>query len=642
MRCARPGADRLHLPALEREPGLELLLDEIVVEGFSVFDDAHWTTFALPLSTTCAASGPARVPLQRASSSNPPCSAYGSRCSCPTAPTRDVRSGRRRRAAIRSSCRGAPAARDRSSRVPTARPRASTSTITACTTHFTTDNANRAAGVDRHHAEGRSVSAPARRMAFRALGPRRVQGGIRAHLRIHDARCSKRSSGPVFGHIANTFIDAFVRRAEARLSGAVMNALRSPWPMQRPASRTWSKSSCPPARRSPTPSRARGSIARHGLDANALRFAMFGQRTRRRRARCRRRSRRIHATARRRSQGGATRAARQRIAPPARTRKRRAPDVARLVRQIARLARIRGQCARCEFQVLDRPACAHCRIARRGVARRRCVAACARAGRARSASLARHGRDGRGHGLASARRTSRSTRSDLIGVDYQFGGETPETRSRLQRPRALRVPAGHRRHAAAHVEGNEPARRQGRRSAICSPAISCSSTRAASRSRTSASIWATTASSMRRRAGSEVEISRLSRELLAEALQRRAPAGRRAAVAHSRCRSARRGAGAYTVGARGRTAARWRPRTQARPSADVRAGSYASVLGAGAPQRARHRLLVAAQRPVERRAPFWLRWLTSAPLRDQQRPPCEPCLRAPPSSAPSCRWATAR
>ena len=35
------GAYRLHLPALEREAGLEALLDEVVVEGFPVLDDAH-------------------------------------------------------------------------------------------------------------------------------------------------------------------------------------------------------------------------------------------------------------------------------------------------------------------------------------------------------------------------------------------------------------------------------------------------------------------------------------------------------------------------------------------------------------------------------------------------------------------------
>src|SRR6266542_2121241 len=39
LRPSRP--DRLHLPAFERDPRLELLLDELVVLGFFVVDDAH-------------------------------------------------------------------------------------------------------------------------------------------------------------------------------------------------------------------------------------------------------------------------------------------------------------------------------------------------------------------------------------------------------------------------------------------------------------------------------------------------------------------------------------------------------------------------------------------------------------------------
>src|SRR5690348_11675620 len=38
LRAARP--DRLHLPAMQRQPRFEALLDEIIVERFSVFDDA--------------------------------------------------------------------------------------------------------------------------------------------------------------------------------------------------------------------------------------------------------------------------------------------------------------------------------------------------------------------------------------------------------------------------------------------------------------------------------------------------------------------------------------------------------------------------------------------------------------------------
>ena len=39
LRAAR--ADRLHFPALEHDPRLVALLDEVVVKGFAVFDDRH-------------------------------------------------------------------------------------------------------------------------------------------------------------------------------------------------------------------------------------------------------------------------------------------------------------------------------------------------------------------------------------------------------------------------------------------------------------------------------------------------------------------------------------------------------------------------------------------------------------------------
>ena len=73
-------------------------------------------------------------------------------------------------------------------------------------------------------------------------------------------------------------------------------------------------------------------------------------------------------------------------------------------------------------------------------------------------------------------------------------------RARLQRPGSSRVPAGDRRHAAAtskdmsRIGGRSPG-------PTLSPATSCSSTRDASRSRTSASTSATTASSTRRAGG---------------------------------------------------------------------------------------------------------------------------------------------
>ena len=50
----------------------------------------------------------------------------------------------------------------------------------------------------------------------------------------------------------------------------------------------------------------------------------------------------------------------------------------------------------------------------------------------------------------------------LLGVKYKFGGNPPGDGTRLQRSRPVRLPAGHRRHAAPHGEGDEPAGRQGR------------------------------------------------------------------------------------------------------------------------------------------------------------------------------------
>ena len=47
LRAAR--AYGLHLPAVERHPGFEFLLDEVVVIGFSVLDDAHGYANETPL-----------------------------------------------------------------------------------------------------------------------------------------------------------------------------------------------------------------------------------------------------------------------------------------------------------------------------------------------------------------------------------------------------------------------------------------------------------------------------------------------------------------------------------------------------------------------------------------------------------------
>jgi ribosome-associated toxin RatA of RatAB toxin-antitoxin module len=80
--------------------------------------------------------------------------------------------------------------------------------------HFTTDNVNRAGesivvtlrdGPFRHlHGEWR----------FRALAPEacKVEFELAYEFATH---VLEKAVGPVFGHIANTFIDAFVRRAES-------------------------------------------------------------------------------------------------------------------------------------------------------------------------------------------------------------------------------------------------------------------------------------------------------------------------------------------------------------------------------------------------------------------------------------------
>ena len=85
--------------------------------------------------------------------------------------------------------------------------------------HFTTDNVNAPPesivvtlrdGPFRHlHGEWR----------FRAARRRRVQGRVRRSRTSSRRTCWKRWSGPVFNHIANSFIDAFVRRAEATYTG---------------------------------------------------------------------------------------------------------------------------------------------------------------------------------------------------------------------------------------------------------------------------------------------------------------------------------------------------------------------------------------------------------------------------------------
>ena len=112
----------------------------------------------------------------------------------------------------------------------------------------------------------------------------------------------------------------------------------------------------------------------------------------------------------------------------------------------------------------------------------------------------------------------------LIGVNYKFGGNSPESgldcsglvRHVFQEVTGVTLPRTSKEMSALGA--------QGRAQATCSRATSSSSTRAASRSRTSASISATTASSTRRRAAARSRSRRCRRRI-----------GRSASTARAAC-----------------------------------------------------------------------------------------------------------
>jgi hypothetical protein len=61
------GADGLHLPPFERDSRLEAALDEIVVEGLAVLDDAHGgekTAGAIILSGGCGPAFGTHLPVR--------------------------------------------------------------------------------------------------------------------------------------------------------------------------------------------------------------------------------------------------------------------------------------------------------------------------------------------------------------------------------------------------------------------------------------------------------------------------------------------------------------------------------------------------------------------------------------------------
>ena len=190
-------------------------------------------------------------------------------------------------------------------------------------------------------------------------------------------------------------------------------------------------------------------------------------------------------------------------------------------------------------------------------------------------------------------------------------------RARLQRARPLRLPAGHRRHAAAHGPGHEPRRRAGRRQPTCSRATWCSSTPGASRSRTSASTSATTTSSTRRAADARSR----SRRSTPRFWQKRFNGARRLVGvlpgliphAHRRSSAAPRPAVAERFAATHRSRGR-----AARPEPARAAGKPRSSRPSSSARPARRRRS-ASCRSLPRfaqssaLAPLSLRWLTSAP-----------------------------
>ena len=154
-----------------------------------------------------------------------------------------------------------------------ARPRASTSTTHGVRAHFTTDNANR---------PGESIVVTLRDGPFRHLhGEWRftelAPDGCKVAFALayeFAAPLLERVVGPVFNHIAHTFTDAFVRRAEQSNRGARERHRRLG---DASTCRISSRSSSRQARR--VADAVAIVRARHAVSASILRrceYAMFG------------------------------------------------------------------------------------------------------------------------------------------------------------------------------------------------------------------------------------------------------------------------------------------------------------------------------------------------------------------------------
>ena len=105
----------------------------------------------------------------------------------------------------------------------TARPRASTSTITASRAHFTTENVEPRR---RNRSSSRSRTGLFAGCTANGASSRSADAACRVEFELaweFATPLLERAVGPVFGHIANTFIDAFVRRAEALSRGEPVN-----------------------------------------------------------------------------------------------------------------------------------------------------------------------------------------------------------------------------------------------------------------------------------------------------------------------------------------------------------------------------------------------------------------------------------
>ena len=197
MRAA--GANGLHLPAFEREAGLQAFLDKIVVERFPVLDDAH----AYP-----------RLACRDILATSQPCNASSASVLVPYSAQQmfDLVDDVERYPEFLPWCGG--------SKVLQARPErqdgADRHRLPRRDGAFHDRQRQQAARVDRHGVEGRAVP-----QALTASGrsARSRQDACKVEFSLSyefKNNVLETLVGPVFNQIAHTFIDAFVRRAEAR------------------------------------------------------------------------------------------------------------------------------------------------------------------------------------------------------------------------------------------------------------------------------------------------------------------------------------------------------------------------------------------------------------------------------------------